>query len=570
MGGFRIEGNVSGNVAEVDTTANLHVVTPTSINEAGYTALAGVVSDGTSGQWWTSSGSGTVTMTLNSVAVNVSWTTSDANTATLMAAAAQATSSLAGIFNFQVINGRVQIYAPQGGAYTLTASGTGATVSASTLVGIAKLARRIEASDAYRLRVGIDSLQFFDVFAGSAINTGYWYQSSVTQTIAVASGFLSLNSGAITTTTTSSFVSSYRMLPFYQDGGLRFDTAMKWTTSAGASNVTQEWGLGIGNTSTTAPTDGAFFRITGTGDLIAVLTNNSTEQTVDLGFTLSAATRYEFSIIVDVNQAVYYVNNIALAVITAALTSSGTTATTEQAIFYRLTFTGAAGAAVVMNVATASATLLDLGAGRPYAHAICGLGGNAIQGQTGQTMGSTAYYANSTAPTTITTLSNIAITAGYGTLGGQFAFQAIATADSNDYIIFAYQVPAASAASPGKTLYITGVRIDTIVGGTVAINATTPTAMQWGIAVGSTAVSLATAEAAGVKAPRRIGLGFQCFSISQPAGTQGVPIYVEFYSPLVANQGEYVHIIMKTSVGVAFATTAVVFRGTCMINGYFE
>lgn len=569
MAGFRIEGNTSGNIAEVDGYTNLHVVTPTTVNTAGYTALAGVVSDGTSGQWWTSSGSGSVVMTLNSVAVTVTWTTSDANTATLMAAAAQGTASLAGLFNFQVINGRVQIYAPAGGAYTLTATGTGATVSNATLVGMAKLARRIESSDAYRMRVGIDSLEFFDVFAGSAINTGLWYQSTTTMTIAVTGGFCTLNSAGITTTTTAAFISSYRALPFYQDAGLRWDTAMTWTTSAGTTNVTQEWGLGIGNTSTSAPTDGAFFRITATGNLIAVLTNNSTEQTLDLGFTLSAATRYEFSIIVDNNQAVYYVNQIALAVITCPNSQSGGTATTEQCIFYRLDNTGAAGAAVEMNIAYSSATLLDLGAGRLYAHAICGLGGNAIQGQTGQTMGSTAYYANSAAPTTITSLSNTTITSGYSTLGGQFAFQAIATADANDYIIFAYQVPAATAALPGKTLYITGVRIDTIVTN-AAINASTPTALQWGLAVGGTAVSLATTEGAGTKAPRRLALGYQCFSISQAAGTQGVPIYVEFYSPLAVNQGEYVHIISKTSVGVAYATTAVIFRGTVMFNGYFE
>jgi hypothetical protein len=39
--------------------------------------------------------------------------------------------------------------------------------------------------------------------------------------------------------------------------------------------------------------------------------------------------------------------------------------------------------------------------------------------------------------------------------------------------------------------------------------ATTPTLLQWGIAYDGTAVSLATADAASTKAPRRVPLGCQ-------------------------------------------------------------
>jgi hypothetical protein len=47
MAGFRIEGNTSGNVAEVDVTNNLKVNLPTAIAQAGYAGLVGINDDGT-------------------------------------------------------------------------------------------------------------------------------------------------------------------------------------------------------------------------------------------------------------------------------------------------------------------------------------------------------------------------------------------------------------------------------------------------------------------------------------------------------------------------------------------
>lgn len=476
MAGFRIEGNTSGNLAEVDANNNLKVVTPTTITQAGYSALAGVVNDGTS--------------------------------------------------------------------------------------GIARTVRRIEASDSFRLRAGIDSPLFFDSFAGSTINTSLWSQASTTMTIAVASGFLTLNASNITTTTTNAFVQSYRAFPLYEDAGLRCDFC--WQISAvPTTNVTMEFGFGVGNSGTTVPTDGAFFRITNSGDLFAVVTNNTAETTTDLGFVAAANTRYEFSIVVDVNVVLFYVNNVVYALTNAGTTSSGTVAANEQRVFFRINNTGAAGTAVKMNVSSVSATLLDLGGNRYYRDALCGAGFNAIQGQTGfAAYTSTANYANSAVPATAA-LSNTA--ASYTTLGGQWQFAALGGAET-DYALFAYQVPAGTAALPGKTLFVTGVHIDSV--NTGAAVATTPTTLQWGLAVGATAVSLATAEGAAAKAPRRYALGVQSFAVGAAVGVAAPSIDVQFNSPLVVNQGEFFHVILKQPFGTA--TGSQIVRGVCMINGYFE
>jgi hypothetical protein len=50
MAGFRIEGNVSGNVAEVDTNSKLKVNLPVALADTGYAAMASIVHDGSTGQ----------------------------------------------------------------------------------------------------------------------------------------------------------------------------------------------------------------------------------------------------------------------------------------------------------------------------------------------------------------------------------------------------------------------------------------------------------------------------------------------------------------------------------------
>lgn len=47
MAGFRIEGNTSGNVAEVDANNRVKVVNPTTLGQEGFVALAGINDDGT-------------------------------------------------------------------------------------------------------------------------------------------------------------------------------------------------------------------------------------------------------------------------------------------------------------------------------------------------------------------------------------------------------------------------------------------------------------------------------------------------------------------------------------------
>ena len=162
----------------------------------------------------------------------------------------------------------------------------------------------------------------------------------------------------------------------------------------------------------------------------------------------------------------------------------------------------------------------------------------------------TANHANSTSPSSAT-LSNTA--AGYATLGGRWQFAAVASA-ATDFALFAYLIPA------GYRLFITGVTIHTV--NTGAAVATTAHIFDWSLGLKSTAVSLATA------ALRRITLGIQALLSGAAIGAVAEPLVRTFDPPLVAEPGEYVHLILQ--MPLATNTGSQVIRGDAQIHGYFE
>ena len=98
--------------------------------------------------------------------------------------------------------------------------------------------------------------------------------------------------------------------------------------------------------------------------------------------------------------------------------------------------------------------------------------------------------------------------------------------------------------------------------------ATTPTVLEWTLAVGSTAVSLATTDAAATRSPKRIGLGSQSFLVGAAAGSNSERCDVNLDAPVVVEPGTYLHIILRVPYGTATATE--LFRGMVGINSYWE
>jgi hypothetical protein len=428
----------------------------------------------------------------------------------------------------------------------------------------------LEGDDDYRLRVAVDSIFFSESWAGAALNSAQWSAPVTTMAVAVNDSWCKLNSGGNAAVNTVARITSYATIPVDPEFPLFLRFPLQVVAAAvGLSNNTWEVGLGFA-TGTAAPTDGVFLRMNALGELRLVASYNGTEiesgvidYSTGVDPLLPINVTRQTILTVSGSHVELWMDDVLIAKLEHPASSPFFTRTTALPIFARI-YNGA--------IAPPSATQLWIGpitvsrsgqVNAPlHSHIRAMMGQHSVQGQSGGTMGQTANWTNSTEPVNAT-LSNTA--AGYTTLGGQWSFAAPAGAVT-DFALFAYQVPVAAAGNFSKGLLITRVRIDAVNAG--AAVATTATILQWGIATGSTAVSLATTESATGKAPRRLPLGIQSFVVGDPIGARVEAVDLSFEeSPLPVNPGEFVHIIVRVPVGTA--TASQVIRGTCTIIGHY-
>jgi hypothetical protein len=420
-----------------------------------------------------------------------------------------------------------------------------------------------------RERSGLDTMFFDEQFQGSTINTSQWKQSTSTMTIVQSNG-LTLNNGADTTS------GDYAILQSYAGAGISgaFPTYFHFVFSLNqvpVANQVTEVGAGFVATNA-APTDGIFLRLNGTAVQLVVNANGTeTITTVDTtsgaGFEgFSANTRYRLEIEAYDDYVAFYLGSLGGGYRVLGFVDSQLNVTTNAnswPLVVRTYNSGVPSAAQKVVLYRVTGLYGDGEDGKPWPHVAACAGWGADQGRTGSgTVGQTAQWANSAQPSSAA-LSNTA--AGYTTFGGKYQFATVAGAET-DYVLFGFQNPAGTATVPGAQLHITGIRISSI--NTGAAVATTATVLEWAAAVGSTAVSLATAQSATAKAPCRTALGCQGFIVGAAIGTAANDIDHQFLTPLVCNPAEFLQIIMRTPIGTA--TASQVIRGTVDIDGYYD
>lgn len=420
--------------------------------------------------------------------------------------------------------------------------------------------RSPETSKDYRLRVGVDTILLNSTFNAAAQNTGLWQMIATTMTATYSAAGAVLNASGITTLSTGAMLKSYRRLPFIGSAALYGEITCLFTVVPVTNQVIEIGLFDVAAATTVALLDGVFFRIND-GVMTGVVCNNGSE-------TATAMTLPEFGkmhryvVSIGERETRFWIDDLLVGTLDTPVANGAPMASGSAPLAARVYHKAVAPLTIQqLRVAKMVASIGDFNTNKSWAAQMAGMGLMGIQGAEGMTQGSTANMVNSTVPATAT-LSNTA--AGYTTLGGHFLFAAIAGAET-DYALFGYQVPVATAALTGRALHITGVSIYTA--NTVVAVATTATIMQWAIGIGSTAVSLATAEAAATKAPRRMPLGMQTFVVGAVVGALGESVIANF-EPIVANAGEFVHIILRMPVGTATATE--VFRGMVRIESYWE
>jgi hypothetical protein len=385
-------------------------------------------------------------------------------------------------------------------------------------------------------------------------------------TITLASGFLNLNAGNAVAATNVVIIKTFKFFSLFNTYPLYFDIKAKFSSTLQANNVI-EFGLALA-ASTTAPTDGVLFRANG-GQLNAVINNNGFEVVVPNVHVPQANTVYHYAITIGQDKCTFWVNDSIVATIPTPVGLGSPCQSNSLPLLLRNYNTGSVNTAVQLNVAQLGISLGDMDSGKEWGTTMVANGQSSISAPDGSAAVAagtqTANIVNITGPASAT-LSNS--TAGYATLGGQFQFAALGGAET-DYALFAYLNPVATAAIPGKTLIVTGVKIDTFV--TVVPIATTATVLQWTIGVGGTAVTLLTADSvtAATRAARRLGLGVQSMVTGTTVGSVASPsIDAKFASPLMVESGTYLHIILKMPISTATATQII--RGLVSINGYWE
>ena len=446
--------------------------------------------------------------------------------------------------------------ATAGYAVLLAESDTG------TVTG-ARMSHTLEVTEDYRLRVGQDNMLMAETFSGAAINTAIWNNPTSVMTTTVSAGFANLNAGLSVASGAVDQLRTYRHFPAYKTFTLYAEAEVQFVQPPQSNNVC-EWGLFLA-AGTAAPTDGAFFRLTSTGEFRCIINFNGVEtQSAAFNFNTIIGTNLtrQFLIYLGSTAAHFWVDNVLLVDMKAPDGQASITSSMNLPLTFRNYNAAATTLAQVMKVGNTNVSVGDQSMAKAWPHVISGGGGSSAQGQTGGTMGSTALYSNNLAAGVGAAMTNTSAALGAG-LGGQFS--ALPTlVVGTDGIISSFQVPLGTAAQPGKTLYITSIDIQSMV---TTVLAGGPLLYAYSLAFGSTNVSLATVESAIAKAPRRVPLGFENIVAAAALGATGPKIALKFDTPIVVQPGEFVQSVAKN---LGTVTTTGVVTWLVSINGYYE
>jgi hypothetical protein len=364
-------------------------------------------------------------------------------------------------------------------------------------------------------------------------------------TTAVTGGYWQLNSGSSIANGAVARVQTFRTFEVFGTGTLTGFFRVRVPFAPPSNNVFE---VGFGYASgTTTPTDGVYFKQPSSGGALqGVINFNGVEvASVNLSTTLSLNVVYELKVRIDEDEVNFFVNGLLEGVIARDTSSPSLSFARHWPVLMRIFNSGVTGSAQRLDVATIAVVHNDVPSFRTADDVAGSQVAYCANVTRGVATGQTANWTNSIEPVNAT-LSNVA--AGYTTLGGQWSFAAPAGAIT-DFALFGYQVPAGGAALLGKNLVVSGVSIDTMnVGAAVA---TTATVLQWALGVGSTAVSLATADGTGTRAPRRIPLGMQGFVVGAAIGTQANKIVERFQPKLIVEPGTFLHVIVRVPIAAS-------------------
>lgn len=423
-----------------------------------------------------------------------------------------------------------------------------------------------------RFLSGIDTIQMSESFNATAQNTASWKSAATTYTFAFSGGYVVFNNGSSSAANAAQIYQSTRVFPLFGQSPLVLDLSGQLTLALATGN-TVEVGMFLADLTATpfSATDGVFFRATSLG-IAGITSFNGVETSTGIVYPASAIqpnVNLNFRIVITQDACEFWgadstgIQNLIARLPTAAANGQPFSSCAVPVSMREANGASGSSTAQQLKISNITVTQGDINSGKPWAHQLCGDSQMLSQGQNGGTMGSTAKYTNSLAVGAGAAMTNTTAALGTG-LGGQFDIQPTLAANT-DGILCSYQNPAGGVSQTPRTIFITGVRIQGMVT-TILVGG--PVQYAYSLAYGHTAVSMATAEGANAKAPRRVPLGWEVYPATAAVDTIGsAGIYLPFNSPIAVNPGEFIAIVAKN---VGTVTSAGVISVLVTFDGYQE
>lgn len=422
--------------------------------------------------------------------------------------------------------------------------------------GIPRVLRPVDISHDFRTRVGLDTVMFAD---NASAHVGKYQINTSTMTTAITAGMLALNSGNSSAANAFARAQTYAEFNIGPSMSAYVDLPFKLTAAPATGQIVRIGGVRQSASATANADDGFYIELSAAGVWQLTMNFNilggGTSTTVALtGFT-PIPNRLHMGLIVFSQYFVdCYIDGVLYATTPRAVSNGDMLAFGSFRLgAYISNGAGALASFTQLHIGKWGVTNGDGVQGIPYPvrMSMAGNAGDSIVG----TGAITANISNSAAPASAT-LSNSA--AGYAFPDGNFQWAAVAGA-ATDYALFAYQVPAATSSVRGQSMLIHGATIDLENAGAVN-SATVPTTVRFFLAIGGTALSLATADSAiaGSRAARRRYLGSIQIPVNAVIGQPGDrTIRVAFASAAVVEPGTFVHLIARITSGVATASQVI-------------
>ena len=424
-----------------------------------------------------------------------------------------------------------------------------------------------ETSEDFRMRSELDSILDSHVFNETAQATGKFKYYNTTMTATFTGNAVNTNASGITTANSGVLIQTQQYFPIF--GGAQtysyFNVAFG-TTWAVTNTTVDQWLFTATITAPYAPTDGVYIRQNNTG-IFGVANFNGTEQTTTpfvvasggAAWTPTLGTFYDVIVTTGQNICVFWMdlrdgNGYTRMGSLSNSVGGGMPSSLQYVPFSIRHAIGGIAASAVMTTKVGTYTISQGGYQNMRSEQITA---TVLTGwpqwQQGHTQGTLGNYTNSLAPTAGVALTNTTSASNWP----MFQIWVLPTlAVNTDGIVMSYQNPAPTATIAGKIAIIKGIWVESIVT-TVLVG--WPIAFVWSIGYGASAVSLATAEGANTKAPRRIPLGIQQFAAAAAVNTQATRIHVPFDRPLPLMPWEFLTLNAK-NIGTV-TTTGVI---TCM------